>query len=316
MFLPDGVNQTFVLIRTPILPSQDMNWSHGRMELADLPLDHPGYADASYRERRAQIAAAAPPFGSGGSARVPDIEYSDDEHRLWSLVSGELAAAHRTTACRAFLAGCDALALPRDHVPPLSKVDARLTELSGFGLHAVPGLVPTRAFYELLERRLFPTTQYLRHPSVPRFTPEPDLIHELMGHAQSLADPTFASLYRAAGAAAGRAESEEALDALGRILWFTIEFGVVVEGGVTKAWGAGILSSVGEIGTFMSAKRRPFDLHAMVTIDYDYTKMQPVLFEAPSWSFVEQELGDVLDQFDDEYVARRHLVRAKEITAR
>ena len=278
------------------------------MTLADLPIDHPGVGDAEYRRRRAEIAAAAPALGVAAADRVPDIAYRDGEHQLWAMVSGELTSAHRATACAAFLRGCAALSLPKDLVPQLSLVDRRLGDLSGYGLHAVPGLVPTRTFYALIGQRLFPTTQYLRHPSAPRFTPEPDLIHELIGHAQSLAEPTFAALYEAAGAAAGRTETDAALEALGRILWFTIEFGVVDENGQTKAWGAGILSSIGELATFRSAERRPWDLRAMATIDYDYTKMQPVLFEAPSWSFIEDELGAFFSTYDDDVAARLRLV--------
>ena len=103
----------------------------------------------------------------------------------------------------------------------------------------------------------------MRHPSEPLYTPEPDIIHEVIGHGNMLASPRFAELKRLAGEAARRVETDEALQFIADVFWFTLEFGVIREGGELKAYGAGILSSYGEIEEFRHTEIRPIDLAEM-----------------------------------------------------
>ena len=126
----------------------------------------------------------------------------------------------------------------------------------------------------------------------------------MIGHATMLADPTMADLYQAAGHASLRARSDEALDAFSRVFWFTVEFGVVHERGARKAYGAGLLSSYGEIGTFAGADVRPWDLAAMATHDYDITQYQPVLFAADSFDRMVEDLHRFFAGFDDDTAHR------------
>ncbi len=115
-----------------------------------------------------------------------------------------------------------------------------------------------------------------------------------------LASPRLADLYEAAGRASRRATSDEALDFFSRVFWFTLEFGVVHEGGEVLAYGAGLLSSYGEIQEFHRAEIRPWDLVAMGTTDYDITRYQPVLFAADGFEQVLDELGAFFDDYDDD----------------
>jgi phenylalanine-4-hydroxylase len=213
-------------------------------DLHPLPDDHPGVHDPVYRQRRAVIAAAGSSYRAGDP--IPDVEYSADEDELWRVVSTELAAKHREHACAEYILGAERLVLPKTRVPQLKEVDQRVAALTDFHIQPVPGLVPTRDFYGALARRTFYSTQYVRHHSVPYYTPEPDIIHEIIGHANMLANEVFADLYEAAGHASLRATSDEALEFFSRVFWFTMEFGVVMERGEAKAYGAGLLSSSGE----------------------------------------------------------------------
>ena len=104
---------------------------------------------------------------------------------------------------------------------------ARLAPLTGFAYHPAPGLVPLRDFMGALAGGVFYSTQYVRHPSQPLYTPEPDIIHEVIGHGNMLGSPRFAALKRAAGEAARRVETEAALQFIADVFWFTLEFGVV-----------------------------------------------------------------------------------------
>ncbi|MHB8682163.1 MAG: phenylalanine 4-monooxygenase [Acidimicrobiales bacterium] len=262
-----------------------------------LPADHPGFSDHAYRRRRAAIAVTGAAYRPGDP--VPDVHYSAEEDEVWRTVSSELAAKHRRHACAEYLLGARRLVLPTGRVPQLREVDARVHALTGFHIRPVPGLVPTREFYGALAERTFLSTQYVRHHSVPFYTPEPDIVHEIIGHANMLASPVFAELYERAGRASCRTTTPEALEFFSKVFWFTLEFGVVREGGALKAFGAGLLSSYGEIDEFHLAERREWDVVAMGRQDYDITHYQPVLFEAPSIEFVIAELGAFFDGYDE-----------------
>jgi phenylalanine-4-hydroxylase len=152
-----------------------------------------------------------------------------------------------------------------------------------------------------LAERTFLSTQYVRHHSVPFYTPEPDLVHEIIGHANMLASDSLAELYAHAGAASRRASSPEALEFFSRVFWFTLEFGVVEEGGDLKAYGAGLLSSYGELDVFRQAEIRDWDIVAMGTRDYDITRYQEVLYVARSYQRMISDLGDFFRSYDEDW---------------
>jgi phenylalanine-4-hydroxylase len=263
---------------------------------------HPGFHDEVYRARRNEIASAAMDWSPGDP--MPQIAYSDAENEIWRTVSRELHVKHERYACREFLEAKAALGLPEDRVPQLDEVTAGLAPLSGFAYHPAPGLVALREFYGSLGDGVFHSTQYVRHPSEPLYTPEPDIVHEVIGHGNMLASARFAALKREAGRAAQRVETDEALQVVADVFWFTMEFGVLREGGELRAYGAGILSSYGEIEEFRHMEIRPLDFAEMVTIDYDITKYQPVLYAAKSLDHLEDAVGGFFVQADDDTPAR------------
>jgi phenylalanine-4-hydroxylase len=272
------------------------------VHLAD---DHPGANDPAYRARRNEIAAAALAWEPGTPA--PAIEYSEEEQEVWRTVCRELRPKHERLAIHEFNEGVAALGLPTDHVPSLDEVSANLEPLTGFRYVPAAGLVPLREFYGSLEERVFHSTQYVRHPAVPLYTPEPDIIHEVIGHGHLLATPTFSELHRLAGVATNRLEDEESLVFLSRVFWFSLEFGVVHEDGELRAYGAGILSSYGEIDEFRGMQHRPLDLVEMGTADYDITHYQPVLYKAESIAEVVEVVGGFFETCTDESIERmRH----------
>ena len=264
--------------------------------------DHPGVSDPAYRTRRSIIAAAAEAWRAGDP--LPVVEYTPEEDELWSTVSAALAAKHQDLACGDYRRGIAALGLPCDRVPQLGEVSARLATLARFRLQPVPGLVPTRDFYGALAGRTFLSTQYIRHHSVPFHTPEPDIVHEIVGHAGLLASPVFADLHQRAGLASQRATNAASLELFSRVFWFSLEFGVVHEHGELRAYGAGLLSSYGEIDVFRNAEVRPLDIAAMATTPYDISQYQPVLFAAGSIDHAVDALGSFFDAYDDDAAER------------
>lgn len=270
---------------------------------------HPGANDPEYRRRRNEIAAAALRWHPG--ERAPRIDYHEDEQEVWRTVCRELAPLHERLAVREYREALRAVALPHDRVPNLDEVSERLRPLSGWSYVPAAGLVDLRTFYASLGERVFHSTQYVRHPEMPLYTPEPDIIHEVIGHGHLLATPTFGELHRRAGVAAKRLRDEEALRFLSRVFWFSLEFGVVIEDGDLRAYGAGILSSYGEMGQFRDMQLRPLNLHEMGTVDYDITKYQPVLYRAESVAEIEAVVGGFFDTCTDESIEelrREHAV--------
>jgi phenylalanine-4-hydroxylase len=263
-----------------------------------LSEDHPGKTDPEYQQRRNEIAAAALAWTRGGP--IPQIEYTEDEQNVWRTVQRELAPKHARYACTPFLEAKAALGLPDDHIPQLNEVTDRLAPLTGFHYVPAAGIVPVKEFYGCLADLEFHSTQYIRHPSAPLYTPEPDLIHEVIGHGNLLADPQFAELNRLAGEAARRSHTEAGVQYVADVFWFTIEFGVLYEHDELRAYGAGILSSYGEIEEFRQMEIRPIDFHQMGTIDYDITKYQPVLFAAESTDHLVDSVGEFFADFDDD----------------
>jgi len=266
-----------------------------------LTSDHPGVDDPVYRARRNAIAALALDWRPGSP--VPHAEYTEEEQDVWRQVCAELSVLHQTYACREYLAGADRLQLPKDRIPQLDEVTDRLAPLTGFTYVPAAGLVPLREFYGSLADSRFFSTQYIRHHSVPLYTPEPDVVHEVVGHANCLASDRFAALYRAAGGAARRLEQPDALEFFSKVFWFSLEFGVLREGGQVRTYGAGLLSSYGEIQEIAHADLRPLDIARMGVQTYDITHYQPLLFCAESFAHVEEVVGTFFETVDDDAVA-------------
>ncbi len=279
---------------TPVFERGD-----GQVEV-QLGSAHPGASDPAYRARRNEIAALALRWQP--DRPLPAAPYDEVEHGVWRRVARELEPRHRECACREFLAGKARLALPPNRIPQLAEVSAHLTPLTGFRYIPAAGLVPLRAFYESLAASRFHSTQYVRHHSVPLYTPEPDVIHEVVGHANCLASDRYAALYRAAGQAALRVTTDEALEFVSKVFWFSLEFGVVQEDNALKVYGAGILSSYGELGDFRGMKVRPLDVAVMGQAGYDITTYQPVLFAARSFDHVEDAIGGFFAGCDDDSI--------------
>lgn len=264
--------------------------------IVQLDPDHPGFRDPEYRARRNEIARIASEYRTG--MPIPDAPYSEEEHTLWRIIREALEPAHEAHACAEYLECVRKVDLPRDRIPQLREVSDKVETLSGFRLEPVAGLVQPRAFLESLANGVFLCTQYIRHHSTPLYTPEPDVVHELTGHAVTLASERLAELNRVVGEAVKRTSSADRLEQLARVYWFTIEFGVVWEDGKVKAYGTGLLSSAGEQQAMQSAELLLFDPKEMMSREYDPTKYQPILFCADSFDAMYQTLRQFIINYN------------------
>ena len=264
-------------------------------ELVALDADHPGFHDALYRRRRNDIARAALEYREGDP--VPRIDYTDDEQRVWAEVWRHLEPLHGRYACSEYLDVSRRVALARHRIPQLDEVNATIQPMHGFRMLPVAGLVTAGSFLSQLARTTFLSTQYMRHHSVPLYTPEPDVVHELIGHAATFGNEKFVALNRAFGAATLRATDDATVEKIGRLYWYTLEFGVVREGDGVKVYGAGLLSSFGELGRFEREEElQPWNVDAIADTDYDPTHYQEKLFVAPSFDVMVRDVTAWLER--------------------
>jgi phenylalanine-4-hydroxylase len=270
-------------------------------DVTELELEpgHPGLGDEGYIQRRKELFALCRKHRLENLG-PPLIDYNAEETRIWREVSPKLDELHFRYACRIYLNAKRELAITRDEIPQLRHLSDRVRRETNMHLVPAEGALPYRTFYEYIAHRGFPVTQFIRHGSHPEFTPEPDMIHDCLGHVPPLMNQDYAELLTLIGKAAATTRTGEHLLALKRFSWFSIEFGLIEEAGATKVFGAGILSSTGEIPYSINSpevKREPFVTDVVINTDYDPSRMQDHLFIAPSFPFLRRELEALVRRF-------------------
>lgn len=265
-------------------------------QINQLDLDHPGANDAAYRRRRDHIADLAKSFRE--THIITDVEYTDEEQKVWQIVATKLEEIQARRASEFYLEAKRKLDISTKRIPQLSELNKKLKELSNWRLAPIEGLVETRAFLSWLSYRTMLCTQYIRHTSRPEYTPEPDIVHEAIGHIPNFTNRDFADFSQFIGHGA-RLATDEQLEELGRLYWFTVEYGLIEEHGEIKAFGAGLLSSFGELEHAFTneVERRPFELERVIKTEYSYSDMQPVLYVIPSYSYLKEVTKRYIEGF-------------------
>jgi phenylalanine-4-hydroxylase len=270
-------------------------------DVTELELEpgHPGQGDEEYIQRRKEL------FALCRKHRLerlgpPLIDYTPEETRIWREVSPKLDELHIQYASSLYLAAKRELAITREEIPQLRHLSGRVQRETNMHLVPAEGALPYRTFYEYIGQRGFPVTQFIRHGSHPEFTPEPDMIHDCLGHVPPLMNHDYAELLVLIGKAVAKTPHGDQVLALKRFSWFSIEFGLLEEAGEIKVFGAGILSSTGEIPNSLfspDVTRRPFVTDVVINTDYDPSRMQDQLFIAPSFVFLRRELEGLVRRF-------------------
>jgi phenylalanine-4-hydroxylase len=270
-------------------------------DVTELELEpgHPGLGDEKYIRRRKELFALCREHRLK-ELGPPLIRYTPEETRIWREVSPKLDELHVQYASQIYLQAKRTLGIKWDEIPQLRHVSDRLRQESNMHLVPAEGALPYRTFYQYIASRGFPVTQFIRHGSHPEFTPEPDMIHDCLGHVPPLMNHDYAELLVLIGKAVAATNRGDYVLALKRFSWFSIEFGLIEEAGAIKVFGAGILSSTGEIPNSVSSAdvtRRPFVTDEVIATDYDPSRMQDRLFIAPSLPFLRRELEGLVRGF-------------------
>ncbi len=221
----------------------------------------------------------------GSSGGLPTLTqdwkaYSAEQHEVWSILFDRRMVDLRTTASQVFLRGMDVIGLEREGVPNLSEVNRRLGRVTGWSAVAVAGFVPAPQFFASLAERRFPTTIIVRGRDQLDYLPEPDIFHDVFGHVPLHADQVFGSFLQRFGAMASAAKSPDQVTAMARLFWFTVEFGLILEGGEPRIYGSGLISSRGdgEHALGPAVRRHPFEIEAVLAQPFVIDKLQDDLF--------------------------------------
>jgi len=249
--------------------------------------NYPGAHDQRYRARLSTLNHAS----NQAWPHIPRYPYDQREHETWRLVSEVLIPLQERYACSAYLEGREALDLPIDRVPQLDAVSAVLEAETGFMLAPVGGLLDNTEFLPILAQKVFRCTPYVRHPDFPFFTPEPDILLELRGHAPMLTHQPYVDLSVGIGraaAAAVRAGDHELLELIQLFYWYTIEYGLIYEGGELKIFGAGPCGGIQDLlrAVDPTIERLPLSIEAIRERSIDYDAPQERFFVAESFEHV------------------------------
>ena len=189
---------------------------------------------------------APPPGAADWTIDQRWADYTPGEHAVWDRLFARQVAMLQQRAAPEFLAGVNVLKMTRPGIPDFAELSARLLDLTGWEVVAVPGLVPDDVFFGHLAERRFVSGRFIRTLEQLDYLEEPDIFHDVFGHVPLLANPVFADYMQAYGKGGLRAAGARAVAKLSRLYWYTVEFGLVRSGNALKLFGAGIVSSHGE----------------------------------------------------------------------
>lgn len=233
--------------------------------------------------------------------------YSAEEHAVWDRLFARQAEMLPARVVPAFMDGLDVLRMTKPGIPDFDELNERLSRATGWQVVAVPGLVPDEMFFEHLANRRFVAGRFIRTPEQLDYLQEPDIFHDVFGHVPLLVHPVFADYMQAYGEGGLRAAKLGMIEALSRLYWYTVEFGLIREGSDLRLYGAGIVSSYGE-SVFalddVSPNRIGFDLERVMRTRYRIDDYQQNYFVIDSFEDLlrqtrDADLGPIYDRLRD-----------------
>ena len=212
--------------------------------------------------------------------------YSSEDDAIWNDLFARQMDVLPGRAAGAFMAGLQKLNLNRGGVPEFGKLSEDLGALTGWSVVPVPMLIPDHVFFWHLANRRFPAGNFIRTRETFDYIQEPDVFHDVFGHVPMLTDPVYADYMQEYGRAGWKAMRYNRLKALGALYWYTVEFGLMLERGEVRAYGAGILSGPTEV-VFATQAQSPnrimLNVDRVMRTDYVISDLQPTYFVIESF---------------------------------
>ncbi|MES2503994.1 MAG: phenylalanine 4-monooxygenase [Myxococcota bacterium] len=217
-------------------------------------------------------------------AKPPDsrgyVDYTPEEDETWSILYQRQHKIIQGRACDEYLTGLELLAIPKDKVPQCPEISEHLKKATGWAVTPVPKIISIDAFFDLLANKHFPAATFIRTREELDYLKEPDIFHEFFGHCPLLTNKAYADFIESYGKMAQRAD-HKTRSILGRLFWFTIEFGLVSSAKGLRVYGGGILSSYTETTYALQSDvptRLPFDIREVMKTAYRYDEIQKKYF--------------------------------------
>ena len=238
---------------------------------------------ANAAERHGALASPVPPPGAAADWTVPQRweELTEEDHRVWDTLFARQKLLLHDSAVHEFDENLEILELSRPGIPDFDELNQKLGERTGWKVVAVPGLVPDDVFYQHLSKRQFPAGNFIRRANQLDYLEEPDVFHDVFGHVPLLAQPAVADFMHELGLLGLKAAELGELHRIARLYWYTVEFGLALERGSPKIYGAGILSSFGESHYSLESPephRLAFDLKRVLRTRYRTDAFQQSYF--------------------------------------
>ncbi len=238
------------------------------------------------------------------SPDFPPVTYSDEENETWKILLDRYTQMIPDHMCETYLSCFHKMNYPKDRIPLLSEVDSQLHLYSDWRLQRVNGLTPNAEFYNMMASRIFPSNDFIRARKDIDYTPSPDIFHETVGHVPILIDPFMAEFSYKFGIFGKKILEKygaKKLIPLGRLYWFTVEFGLINTAAGPRIYGAGF--APGEMVHALSDKvqKRSFNVDEVAHFGYRYDQMQDTLFVIDSFKDMVAQFDDWCARFDPEH---------------
>lgn len=220
--------------------------------------------------------------------------YTDRQHSVWATLVGRVLPELERHAAQTWLDGFEIIGLKRDLLPNLKSISARLAPRTGWNSTPVSGFLPAPAFFEMLAARRFPTTTWLRSADSLEYTPEPDIFHDVFGHVPMHAHRVFADFLEHYGRVCASISDAGVLEKLGRLFWYTVEFGLIREGNEIKVYGSGLISSHGECRNVIDGHCavRDFSLDEVLNTPVKVDELHKLLFAVRSFDEIYEAMHE------------------------
>jgi phenylalanine-4-hydroxylase len=221
------------------------------------------------------------------------VDWSEVENQTWATLFDRQKDIIQGKAADQFMAGLEILNFSKSKVPQIPEINEVLNDYTGWGIEPVPALIQPSHFFTLLSNKRFPAATFIRTPEELDYLQEPDIFHEVYGHTPLLTNNAYGEFMQKFGKLALKADAKDRRR-LFRIFWFTIEFGLLETSSGLKAYGGGILSSIGETQYFLgeTPEKKIFDVLEVLRTPYRIDIMQPLYFVIKEFD----ELFTILDQ--------------------
>ena len=219
-------------------------------------------------------------------------DYTDEDFRVWKILFDRQMDILSQTVSRNYLDALKIVNFRNDKIPDFNEVNSTLKDLTGWNLHVVPNISPQKEFFKYLSEKKFTATCWLRTFEQLDYIEEPDMFHDVFAHVPLLSNTAYCNFFKGiSDIALEHIDDPKAIELLGRIYWFTIEFGLIRENDKLKIYGAGIISSNGETKHCLSneCEKLNFDVNKIMSTDFRTDILQDKYF--------------VIDSFDQLYNA-------------